>query len=46
MQFAEIGGLTADEIENVQSEYQGILEQGYFILKIRLRVSSPNAHLR
>ena len=26
MQFAEIGGLTADEIENVQSEYQDILE--------------------
>ena len=26
MQFAEIGGLTADEIENVQSEYQDVLE--------------------
>ncbi len=26
IQFAEKGGLTADEIENVQQEYQGILE--------------------
>lgn len=26
MQFAEKGGLTAEEIENVQQEYQGVLE--------------------
>jgi MscS family membrane protein len=26
MQFAEKGGLTVDEIENVQQEYQGVLE--------------------
>ena len=26
LQFAEKGGLTADEIENIQQEYQGVLE--------------------
>lgn len=34
MQFAEKGGLTQDEIENVQQEYQGVLElMGFQILE-------------
>lgn len=34
MQFAEKGGLTQDEIENIQQEYQGVLELiGYQIIE-------------
>ncbi|HEY9613389.1 mechanosensitive ion channel family protein [Allocoleopsis sp.] len=34
MQFAEKGGLTQDEIENVQQEYQGVLElMGFQVLE-------------